>query len=58
MVPGCAGAPPTVVATVCAIEVPQVEVAMTDIVPAVLPGVAVIELVVEVPVQPEGSVQV
>jgi hypothetical protein len=32
--------------------------AVTDIVPPLAPGVALIELVVELPVQPDGKVQV
>jgi hypothetical protein len=57
IVPGCAGALPGIRAIVCAIELPQEEVAVREMVPPVLVGVAVIELEVEVPVHPEGNVQ-
>ena len=46
-----------VTANVRATLVPQELVAVTEIVPLNKPAVAFIELVVEVPVQPEGSVQ-
>jgi hypothetical protein len=52
IVPGCAGTLETPTAKVCAGEVPQELLAVTDIVPPVEPTVAVIELVVEVPDQP------
>ena len=55
---GCAGGPPGTSVLVRAIEVPQEEEALTEIVPAVEPGVINIELPVDVPLHPEGSVQV
>jgi hypothetical protein len=58
MFPGCIGVVPVaLILIVWAIDVPQVEVAVTEIVPPVAPGTATIELVVDVPLQPEGSVQ-
>ncbi len=58
IVPGWPGKELIVTDRVRAILDPQVLLAVTEIVPPLLPGVVVIELVVEVPVQPEGSVQV
>ena len=58
IVPGCAGVGDGVVASVRAVEVPQVFVAVTLTLPAVALGVAEIVVVVDVPVQPAGSVQV
>jgi hypothetical protein len=57
MAPGGAGALPGIGTVVWTIEVPQEELATTDIVPAVLFGVTVMELVVEEPVHPDGIVQ-
>ena len=54
---GVAGAP-TLTASVCAAEFPQVPLAVTDTVPPLEPTVDMIVLVVEVPVQPFGSVHV
>lgn len=55
--PGCAGtAEFTVTASVCAELLPQLLLAVTLMVPPETPDVAVMELVVEEPLQPEGSV--
>ena len=55
--PGVAGMPlATVTANVCAAEAPQVLAAATETFPLAL-AVAVIELVVDVPVQPPGIIQ-
>ena len=58
MEPGVAGAVFTTMACDEAAEVPQALVAVTEILPAVALAVAVIELVVDVPVQPLGNVHV
>ena len=58
MVPGVAGAAAVVTVNVCAVVLPQVLLAFTVIVPPVVVGVAVILLVVELPLQPLGNVQV
>jgi hypothetical protein len=58
IVPGVAGAEFTVIDKVCADEEPQPLFAVTEIVPPLAPAVAVIELVVDVPDQPPGKVQV
>jgi hypothetical protein len=57
--PGGAGALPGTTDRVWAIDVPHAEVAVTEIVtePVIGPGVATIELDVENPLHPEGSVQ-
>ena len=57
MVPGCAGTAIGVTAKLVAGELPH-PLATTVILPAVAVGVAEIVVVVEVPVQPDGSVQV
>ena len=57
IVPGAAGAELTVIACVEAKLVPQPFVAVTDTFPLVALAVAEIEFVVDVPVQPEGKVQ-
>ena len=58
IVPGVAGADSVVTERVCAEDVPQLLPAVTETVPALAPTVAIILLVVEVPVQPFGRVQV
>lgn len=58
MVPGCAGTVLVVTASVRGVDEPQVLLAVTEIVPPFAPVVAVIELIVDVPVQPLGNVQV
>ena len=58
MVPGVAGAIVGVAAKLADAEVPQEFVAVTDTFPAVALGVAEILVVVELPVQPPGNVQV
>ena len=56
--PGCDGAEePMDTARVCEELVPQLLLAETEMVPAELPVVTVIELVVDEPVHPEGKVQ-
>jgi hypothetical protein len=57
-VPGCAGVADGVTAKVAAVEDPQALLAVTVTLPAVALGVAEILVVVEVPVQPPGNVQV
>ena len=58
IVPGVAGAMVGVTAKVPGDEVPQVPLATTLTFPAVAFGVAEILVVVELPVQPPGKVQV
>ena len=58
MPPGAAGTDPMLTASVEAVEAPQEVLATTEIVPPVVPGVAEIELVIDVPVHPVGKVQV
>ena len=60
MVPGCAGTEHvlTVTFNVLAVLAPHVLLAVTEIVPPVLPAVVVMEVLVDDPVHPEGSVQV
>lgn len=58
MLPGVAGIFVTVTFKVCAEEGPQVLLAVTLIVPPALPAVALIEFVVDAPVQPTGKVHV
>lgn len=57
MEPGCAGTVATVTLKVLAALVPQVLDAVTEILPPVVPAVAVIEVEVELPVHPAGKVQ-
>lgn len=60
MLPGFPGALPGTIVRVCGMDVPQEEVAMTEIVPDAVPGedgITVMEFVVEKPVQPGGRVQ-
>ena len=58
--PGCAGMVLTVTANVCAVLLPQLLFAVTEIFPPLAPIVAVMEFAVEVPVHPPpgGSVHV
>ena len=58
IVSGCDGILEIVTANVRAVLVPQLLLAVTEIVPLLLPAIAVIELVVDEPPHPEGSVQV
>jgi len=58
MVPGWAGAVVTETLRVLAVLVPHAFDAVTEIVPPVAPAVALIELEVELPVQPDGKVHV
>ena len=59
MTPGCAGEDAVMLtAKVRAVLPPQLLLAFTVIFPPAVPEVAVILLVVELPVQPEGKVQV
>ena len=58
MVPGCAGAVVTVTLNVWAVPAPQALSAVTEISPSSAPAVAMIELVVELPVQSAGNVHV
>ena len=57
MVPGCAGTVETVTANVRAVLVPQLLVAVTEMVPPALPTVALMEVELEVPLHPEGRSQ-
>ena len=50
--------PDTVTARVCVVEEPHVLLAVTEILPLVALAVVVIDVVVDVPVQPPGKVQV
>ena len=54
--PGSEGVGLTETANVCGMVVPQALMAATEIVPPELPTVATIEVVVELPDQPEGKV--
>ena len=54
--PGCEGAVVTTL-NIEEVPVPQLLTAFTYILPPLLPDVALIELVVELPVQPGGNVQ-
>ena len=57
--PGCVNdAPEIVTGSVCATLLPQVLLAVTEIVPPLLPAVVMIDVVVEVPVHPDGKVHV
>ena len=58
IVPGCAGIEAMVTAKVLVLEAPQALLAMTETVPPVPPAVAEMLLVVLLPVQPPGRVQV
>ena len=58
MVPGVLGAEAKVTASVCAVELPQALLAVTETVPPFEPAIELILAVVEVPVQPLGKVQV
>jgi hypothetical protein len=59
IIPGVAGTLPVVVMftdSVLAVLVPQLFTAFTDILPPAVPAFAVIELVVDEPVHPDGNV--
>jgi hypothetical protein len=58
IVPGWLGMLLTVMASVCAVDDPHVLLAVTETLPLIALAVAVMEAVVEVPVQPPGNVQV
>ena len=58
MVPGCAGNVVTIVVKVLATLFPHALFAVTEITPPALPGITVIEFDVDVPLQPDGNVQV
>ncbi len=58
IVPGCAGTELGVIAKVLAAEDPHALLATTVTLPAVALGVAEMLVVVELPVQPPGNVQV
>ncbi len=58
MAPGVPGKAVTVTGKVCAAEVPQALVAVTVMLPLVAPAVVVRLVVVLLPVQPAGVVQV
>ncbi len=56
--PGCEGVVETDTANVRAVLVPQKLLAVTDMSPPVVPTVALIDVVVELPLHPEGKLQV
>ena len=58
MDPGVVGTPVIVTANACAADVPHALVAVTEILPPVALAVVVIDVVVDVPVQPPGNVHV
>ena len=58
IVPGCEGVVITVTESVFELPEPHELFAFTEMVPPVVPAVAVIEFVVDDPAQPEGSVHV
>ena len=58
MMPGVAGTGFTVTLSVCAAELPQELFTFTVMFPLIAEAVALIELVVDAPVHPEGRVQV
>jgi hypothetical protein len=58
MVPGFAGMLFTITANACAVDDPQALLAVTEMFPPEASAVILIELVVEVPVHPEGNVHV
>ena len=58
IVPGCDGTGVTVTASVRGVEPPQELFAVTEIFPLVALAVALMEVVVELPDQPEGNTQV
>lgn len=58
MVPGCAGAVVVVTTSVLAVLVPQLLVPVMEMVPPAVAGITVMLLLVEVPLQPVGSVHV
>jgi hypothetical protein len=57
MLPGADGAAVTVTGKICANEEPHALFAVTAILPPVEPAVALMVAVTEVPVQPEGNIQ-
>ena len=56
--PGVAGMAFVLTVSVRVVPLPQLLFAFTEIIPPEVPAVAFIELVVELPVHPEGNVQV
>lgn len=58
MVPGCSGMAGTVTFTVLEAPGPHTLFAVTEIVPPVGPAVAAIDVDVELPLHPDGNVQV
>jgi hypothetical protein len=56
--PGCAGSAVTVALKVLAVPEPHELLAVTEIFPLLAPTVAVIDVVVELPVHPDGNAQV
>jgi hypothetical protein len=58
MLPGVAGTVLMVTASVCGMEEPHALLAVTEIFPPAAPAVAFMLVVVDVPVQPPGNVQV
>ena len=57
IVPGVAGMTVLLTPNVCAEEVPQELLAVTEMFPLEEPAVVLIEFVVEAPVHPDGKVQ-
>lgn len=58
ILPGVAGTGVTVTANACAVELPHELFAVTVMFPLLAPAVVFMELVVDVPLQPPGNVQV
>lgn len=58
IIPGFSGRVITLIPNVVSADVPQLLLALTVIFPPVIPATALIELVAELPVQPEGKVHV
>ena len=55
--PGCAGNTVAVTDNICGVLLPQLLLAVTEILPPAAPVVTIIELVMELPVHPAGNDQ-
>jgi hypothetical protein len=58
VIAGCTGISETVAFSVLAIPEPHILLAITEIVPPEASGVADIDVVVELPLHPDGNIQV
>ena len=58
MLPGCSESALTLIANVLGVLEPHELSAVTEIVPLIAPAVAVIDVELELPLQPDGKVQV